>query len=238
MMPSQPQPLVDAVNAVLLNGEAQVGYGDRLQTNPSAVSPPTGHWPLSSSGQPPPPPPQQQQAAAQMLPNMVPLGGGAGVCPPPPSHGTATLTPPQMAAIHSASSSGIQQQQQQQQVARHSLMEHTYQRHSPYPHADASRYFFKNFYIQQHVATSLPPFPESVRGSAAADCAGVEDLYVMDDFLPTPVEAMTNSTLPQMDGQLPEAARQELLTLGDRFIADPNIEQLPDSQSVIVKFTL
>lgn len=42
----------------------------------------------------------------------------------------------------------------------------------------------------------------------------------------------------QMEGQLPEAARQELLTFGDRFVADPNIEQLPDSQSVIVKFTL
>lgn len=41
-----------------------------------------------------------------------------------------------------------------------------------------------------------------------------------------------------MEGQLPEAARQELLLLGDRFTVDPNIEQAPDSQVIIVKVSL
>lgn len=42
----------------------------------------------------------------------------------------------------------------------------------------------------------------------------------------------------QIEGQLPEAVRQELLAFGDRFLADSNIEQITDSHSIIVKFSL
>ncbi|VDO38253.1 unnamed protein product [Onchocerca flexuosa] len=87
------------------------------------------------------------------------------------------------------------------------------------------------------VATALPLFSESNR-APTADCSGVEDLYIMDDFLPTPIEAVPNSTSSQIENQLPEAARQELLTFGDRFLADSNIEQISDSHSVVVKFSL
>ncbi|MCP9258370.1 Mediator of RNA polymerase II transcription subunit 15 [Dirofilaria immitis] len=64
------------------------------------------------------------------------------------------------------------------------------------------------------VATSLPSFSESNR-APATECSGVEDLYIMDDFLPTPIEAIPNSTSSQAEGQLPEAVRQELLAFGD-----------------------
>lgn len=117
----QPQPLVDAVNAVLLNGETQVGYSDRMQTNTN-VSPST-HWSMSSGHpapqqQQPVPQPQPQQPSPQMLPSMVAPSVSLGMCMP---QGTTVLP----AQIPMQSSGGPP-------VSRHSL-EHTYQRHSPYP---------------------------------------------------------------------------------------------------------
>lgn len=44
--------------------------------------------------------------------------------------------------------------------------------------------------------------------------------------------------LLQTEGQLPEAVRQELLAFGDRFLTDSNVEQISDSHSVVVKFSL
>lgn len=53
-----------------------------------------------------------------------------------------------------------------------------------------------------------------------------------------PIETLISFTLLQLEAQLPEAVRQELLAFGDRFLADFNIEQITDSHSVIVKFSL
>ncbi|CAG9531505.1 unnamed protein product, partial [Cercopithifilaria johnstoni] len=221
----QPQPLVDAVNAVLLNSETQVGYGDRAQTNtgaPSAV-----HWSLPSSRSQ-----QQQQASPQMLPTMVSSSVPVALCP----------------ARNSLMQSSMPLQTTSgQQVARHSV-EHTYQRHSPYPNPNVglrsgtqaqSVVLHHGLSRQQATAVTatLPPFSEA-NCASTTDCGGVEDLYVMDDFLPTPIEAVPSSTSSQVEGQLPEAVRQELLAFGDRFLAESNTEQITDSHSVIVKFSL
>lgn len=104
----QPQPLVDAVNAVLLNNETQVGYGDRVQTNAGAQS--TGHWPMSSSRSQ-----QQQQVSSQLLPNMVSSPVSVALCP------TRNALMQSPMPLQTTSGHG-----------RHSV-EHTYQRHSPYP---------------------------------------------------------------------------------------------------------
>lgn len=111
----QPQPLVDAVNAVLLNNETQVGYADRVQTNTGVPS--TGHWPMPSSRSQQ----QQQQASSQVLPSMVPSSVPVALCP---ARSTLIQSP-----ISLQTTGG-------QQVARHSV-EHTYQRHSPYPNPNA-----------------------------------------------------------------------------------------------------
>uniref|UniRef100_A0A8R1TYB7 Mediator of RNA polymerase II transcription subunit 15 n=1 Tax=Onchocerca volvulus TaxID=6282 RepID=A0A8R1TYB7_ONCVO len=223
----QPQPLVDAVNAVLLNSETQVGYGDRVQAN--AGVPSAGQWPMSSGRSQQ----QQQQTSSQVLASMAPSSVPVAVCL---ARSTLMQSPMPL-----QTTSG-------QQVARHSV-EHTYQRHSPYPNPNAGLrpgtqaqsmvLHHGSSRVQQAgaVATALPLFSESNR-VPTADCSGVEDLYIMDDFLPTPIEAIPNSTSSQIEGQLPEAARQELLTFGDRFLADSNIEQISDSHSVVVKFSL
>ncbi|VDM97582.1 unnamed protein product [Thelazia callipaeda] len=220
--PSQPQPLVDAVNAVLLNTETQAGYTDRIQTNTAVPS--VTHWPLSASQ-----PPQHQQTS-QILPSMVPS--------------VVSISSLQDTMMQSS----VPLQSTCQQLARHS-MEHTYQRHAPYPNPNAAvRSSSQMQSIMLHrgsvkvqqartPAASLSSFSESSR-IPTIDCSAVDDLYVMDDFLPTPIEAVTNSTLPQMESQLPEVVYQELLALGDRFVADSSIEEIPDSHSFIVKFTL
>ncbi|EFO19917.2 hypothetical protein LOAG_08575 [Loa loa] len=219
-------PLVDAVNAVLLNSETQAGYGDRVQTNTDVPS--AGHWSLPSSRSQQ----QQQQTSPQVLPTMVPSSVSVAHCP-----GRTTLM---QSPVTLQTTSG-------QQVARHSV-EHAYQRHSPYPNPNAglhtgtqaqSMALHHGLSRQQAatVATTLPPFSESNRAQTT-DCSGVEDLYVLDDFLPTPVEAISNSTSSQIEGQLPEAVRQELLAFGDRFLVDPNVEQVADSHSVTIKFSL
>nr|CDQ01256.1 BMA-MDT-15, isoform c [Brugia malayi] len=219
----QPQPLVDAVNAVLLiNSEAQVGYGDRVQTNTGVPS--AGQWSVQSSR-------SQQQASSQGLPNMVPSSVPVAHCPV-----RSTLM---QSSIPLQTTSG-------QQVARHSI-EHTYQRHSPYPNPNAGLRSGTQSVVLHHglsrvqpaaTVAALPPFSEANRAPATTDCSRVEDLYVMDDFLPTPIEAVSNNTSSQMEGLLPEAVRQELLAFGDRILADSNIEQMTDSHSVIVKFSL
>ncbi|KAM3722921.1 Mediator of RNA polymerase II transcription subunit [Dirofilaria immitis] len=203
-----------------------VGYSDRVQTN--AGVPSTEQWPMSSSRSQQ----QQQQASPQMLPSMVPSSVPLAVCP-----GRSTFM----------QSSVPLQTTSSQQVARHSV-EHTYQRHSPYPNPNvglrpgtqAQSAALHHVLPKQQsavVATSLPSFSESNR-APATECSGVEDLYIMDDFLPTPIEAIPNSTSSQAEGQLPEAVRQELLAFGDRFLTDSNIEQIIDSNSIIVKFSL
>ncbi|KAK6102726.1 subunit of Mediator complex non-fungal family protein [Brugia pahangi] len=219
----QPQPLVDAVNAVLLiNSEAQVGYGDRVQTNTGVPS--AGQWSVQSSR-------PQQQTSSQGLPNMVPSSVPVAHCPV-----RSTLM---QSSIPLQTTSG-------QQVARHSI-EHTYQRHSPYPNPNAGLRSGTQSVVLHHglsrvqpaaTVAALPPFSEANRTPATTDCSRVEDLYVMDDFLPTPIEAVSNNTSSQMEGLLPEAVRQELLAFGDRILADSNIEQMTDSHSVIVKFSL
>lgn len=48
------------------------------------------------------------------------------------------------------------------------------------------------------MAPAPPSMIEPTRGGQIDNGSGVEDLYVMDDFLPTPMEAMPNNTLPQV----------------------------------------
>ncbi|VDK89307.1 unnamed protein product, partial [Litomosoides sigmodontis] len=222
----QPQPLVDAVNAVLLNSETQVGYGDRVQTNSGAPS--AGNWPMPSNRAQ-----QQQQASPQMLPTMVSPSVPVALC--------ATRSTLMQSPVPLQATGG-------QQVARHSV-EHTYQRHSPYPNPNAGlrpsaqvqsvvlHHGVTRMQQATAVAATLPSFSEANR-APTTDCSGVEDLYVVDDFLPTPIEAVPNSTSSQTECQLPEAVRQELLAFGDRFFTDSNVEQITDSHSVVVKFSL
>lgn len=106
---------MDAVNAVLLNSETQAGYGDRVQTAPSGA-PSVGHWPIPSNRSQ-----QQQQASSQMLPSMVSPSVPVALCP-----ARSTLMQSQVPLQVTGG----------QQVARHSV-EHTYQRHSPYPNPNA-----------------------------------------------------------------------------------------------------
>lgn len=217
----QPQPLVDAVNAVLLNGEAQGGYAERIP--PSANISPTAQW-------------QQAPVPVQAMTSPVPVG----MSPQPGGVMPAAMQMPPTSV---------------QSVVRHSV-EHGYQRHSPYPHpvrgsiqqpGPLSRHGSPRMPQQQQLQqqqqqainttmAGVAPYADQNR-IPTGEC-GVEDLYVMEDFLPTPVEAIPNSSLPPMEEQLPEAARQELLLLSDRFTVDPNIEQTPDSQVVIIKVTL
>jgi len=71
------------------------------------------------------------------------------------------------------------------------------------------------------------------------------DLYGMDDFLPIPMEAMiggsgsggNSSFAPSV--QLCDAARQELISISDRFVIDPDTEMSHDhAAAVIVKCSL
>ncbi|KAJ1362478.1 hypothetical protein KIN20_022030 [Parelaphostrongylus tenuis] len=70
--------------------------------------------------------------------------------------------------------------------------------------------------------------------SGSAEQPGVDDLYNMDDFLPTPLEAVGNMQGSGSRPSLPEAARRELAQLSDRFEFDNNIESHHDPHSALV----
>lgn len=236
---SQPQPLVDAVNAVLLNGETtQGGYGDRMTVQPTIG--PSNQW---------------QPAASQHSPRGPPSIVPPTMCMNQPVQGGAMTLSPHMQSpqMHAPS----------QPMQVHHPMEHIYQRHSPYPPVAPLR---SNSQQQQQMhqlsprmvsssfgpfskrrkimgvsggVGNIPPVVDTGRGTLPDSSGGVEDLYVMDDFLPTPVESLTNATaLPQVGGPLPEAARREFMSLSERFSLDPNVEQASNSQSIIVKCSL
>lgn len=107
---------MDAVNAVLLNNEAQSGYSDRIQTNTN-VPPAAGYWSVPSDRSQPQ---QQQQTSSQMLPNVGQSSVPMAHCPR-----RNTLMQSSVPSIPLQKISG-------QQVVRH-ILEHTFQRHSPYP---------------------------------------------------------------------------------------------------------
>ncbi|XGW16137.1 hypothetical protein V3C99_001519 [Haemonchus contortus] len=69
----------------------------------------------------------------------------------------------------------------------------------------------------------------------SAEQPGVDDLYNMDDFLPTPLEAVGNMQPAGSKPSLPEAARRELSQLSDRFEFDNNTETHHDPLSTLVK---
>lgn len=228
------QPLVDAVNAVLLNNEGQSGYGDRVQTNtnvPAAAAAAAGHWSVPADRSQPQ---KQQQTSPQMLSNVGQSSVPMAHCP-----GRNTLMQSSVPSVPLQSVSG-------QQVVQQTL-EHSYQRHSPYPNPNTGLHptaqvqpvvLYHGLSRVQASATStnISPFSKSNR-APGTDC-GVNDLYLMGDFLPTSMEAMPNSKSLRLEAQLPEAVRQELLSFGDRFLADYNIEQITNSRSVTVKFSL
>jgi hypothetical protein len=68
--------------------------------------------------------------------------------------------------------------------------------------------------------------------------SSVDEFYGIDDFLPTPMEAMVGGGLSDQV-QLCDAARRELAALADRFHVDPDTEQ-PQGivAAVIVKCNL
>uniref|UniRef100_A0A915BFY1 Mediator of RNA polymerase II transcription subunit 15 n=1 Tax=Parascaris univalens TaxID=6257 RepID=A0A915BFY1_PARUN len=248
---TQPQPLVDAVNAVLLNGDSQGGYTERMQPSGPPVGPSAPQWQ----------PPVSTQQSPHAPPSMVsPMGMNPQMQPPPT--GPPSVPLPRM---HSPQLHGGTQGPPMQ--VHHSMEHNPYQRHSPYPHPSAPLRSNSQHHAQQQsmhqlpprmvsssfgpftkrrkppappsgMAPAPPPMIEPTRGGQVDNGSGVEDLYVMDDFLPTPMEAMPSNTLPQVGAQLPEAARRELMALGDRFTVDPSIESAPGSNALIVKCNL
>ncbi|KAK5968923.1 Mediator of RNA polymerase II transcription subunit 15 [Trichostrongylus colubriformis] len=75
----------------------------------------------------------------------------------------------------------------------------------------------------------------SAGSAGSAEQPGVDDLYNMDDFLPTPLEAVGNMQPPGNKPSLPEAARRELSQLSDRFEFDNSTEGHRDPLSALVK---
>ncbi|MFH4978789.1 hypothetical protein AB6A40_005498 [Gnathostoma spinigerum] len=250
--PSQPQPLVDAVNAVLLNGDtSQTAYDGRLPSG-NAPAIPGAQWQSSPMQNSPHGPPTI----------LSPLGLGnqpmsTALPPPPHLHGQQS----QMTSPHGAPL--------QRPLDRPPTY---YSRHSPYPQPQHIRPNAPQYQQQQQptgrripprtvssfgplkrrktapmapisVSSGLPAMDSAIRESCG-DVGGnvygngVEDLYGMDDFLPTPLEALSSNSLSQMGGQLPESARCEFMSLPETFIVDPNFEQTQDSSGVIVKCTL
>ncbi|KHN87381.1 Mediator of RNA polymerase II transcription subunit 15 [Toxocara canis] len=249
---AQPQPLVDAVNAVLLNGDTQGGYADRMQPTGPPVAGPSPQWQPAVNTQHSPHAPPSMVSSMGLNPQMQPASTGPPNVPLPHMHS------PQ---LHGGA--------QGPPIQVHHTMEHSpYQRHSPYPHPPAPMRSSSQHHTQKQqsmqqlpprmVSSSFGPFTkrrklpapptgigpppptmiEPARGTAMDNGSGVEDLYVMDDFLPTPMEAIPSNTLPQVGAQLPEAARRELMALGDRFTVDPSIEPGPNSNTVIVRCSL
>ncbi|VDK43892.1 unnamed protein product [Anisakis simplex] len=299
---SQPQPLVDAVNAVLLNGDSQGGcYSDRIQSQPqigtsssnsnsnglginasnlisvqatsavsssvsSTVTVSTNQWQshngtnaLSASTLVPSST-QQLQLLSPSMSNVVNTSSmNAAIS------NNAQL--PHLAHLSHFNQLNSTMPNSPSAPPSHHPIDHTptssYQRHSPYPHpptpirsqqqlqhisprmASSNYAPFSKRRKQPVPPTAISQPPPSVvepsRGNALPPVdngSGVEDLYVMDDFLPTPLEAMPNNGLSQFGAQLPEAARRELLALSERFTVDPSIELAPTSTAVIVKCNL
>ncbi|KAK6034080.1 hypothetical protein COOONC_28415, partial [Cooperia oncophora] len=75
----------------------------------------------------------------------------------------------------------------------------------------------------------------SAGSAGSAEQPGVDDLYNMDDFLPTPLEAVGNMQPPGSKPSIPEAARRELSQLSDRFEFDYTTESHHDPLSALVK---
>ncbi|ETN80668.1 hypothetical protein NECAME_09028 [Necator americanus] len=75
----------------------------------------------------------------------------------------------------------------------------------------------------------------STGSAGSAEQPGVDDLYNMDDFLPTPMEAVGNVQGNGTKLSLPDAARRELSQLSDRFEFDNNPESHHDPHCALVK---
>lgn len=75
----------------------------------------------------------------------------------------------------------------------------------------------------------------SAGSAGSAEQPGVDDLYNMDDFLPTPLEAVGNMQSSGNKPPIPEAARRELTQLSDRFEFDNNPESHQDPHCALVK---
>ncbi|EYC42017.1 hypothetical protein Y032_0547g3273 [Ancylostoma ceylanicum] len=75
----------------------------------------------------------------------------------------------------------------------------------------------------------------SAGSAGSAEQPGVDDLYNMDDFLPTPMEAVGNVQGNGNKPSLPDAARREFSQLSDRFEFDNNPESHHDPHCALVK---
>ncbi|CAJ0599052.1 unnamed protein product [Cylicocyclus nassatus] len=85
---------------------------------------------------------------------------------------------------------------------------------------------------------AAPPGPGNngtASSAGSAEQPGVDDLYNMDDFLPTPMEAVANVQGNGAKPALPEAARRELSQLSDRFEFDNSPESHHDPHCALVK---
>lgn len=87
----------------------------------------------------------------------------------------------------------------------------------------------------QHVVATHSP---SMSTTPIVNNGGpVYDLYGMDDFLPTPMETLIGNF--DQPVQLSDAARQELMSISNRFVIDPDTELSHDqTAAVIVKCSL
>lgn len=93
--------------------------------------------------------------------------------------------------------------------------------------------------VVQQQASTMYCAPLSVPGSSGLmSSAPVDEFSGIDDFLPTPIEAMIGGGVndPVL---LCDAARRELASVADRFLVDPDTEQpLGNISAVIVKCSL
>jgi len=85
-----------------------------------------------------------------------------------------------------------------------------------------------------NIASTMPVMSDVGSGN------NMDELYGMEDFLPTPMEALQSpSPVANEHVYLSDAARRELARLTERFIIDPDTEMSRDnSGGVIVKFNL
>ncbi|KAE9416086.1 hypothetical protein Angca_002307, partial [Angiostrongylus cantonensis] len=84
-----------------------------------------------------------------------------------------------------------------------------------------------------HVVSSVGG-NSSTGSSGSAEQPGIDDLYNMDDFLPTPLEAVGGMQGSGNRPSLPEAARREFSQLSDRFEFDSSAESHHDPHSALV----